>query len=61
MEFHQNIAPIDVIKKAAFGRTYFRDIYSEVNNKFYKNSWKEFEELNDIDKKNCSSIIVMQD
>ena len=29
---------------------YFRDIYSNVNNKFYKNSWKEFKELKDIDK-----------
>ena len=51
MEFHPNITPIDVIKKDAFGGTYFRDIYSGVNNKCYKNSWKEFEELKDIDKK----------
>ena len=46
-----NISPIDVIKKDAFGGTYFRDIYSNVNNKFYKNAWKEFKELKDIDKK----------
>ena len=51
MEFRPNISPIDVIKKGAFGGTYFRDIYSEVNNKWYKYSWKEFEELKDIDKK----------
>ena len=51
MEFHPNITPTDVIKKDAFGGTYFRDIYSGVNNKCYKNSWKEFEELKDIDKK----------
>ena len=51
MELNPNITPVDVIKKGAFGWTYFRDIYSEVNNKFYKNSWKEFEELKDIDKK----------
>ena len=38
------ITPIDVIKNGVFGGTYFRDIHSEVNNKFYKNSWKEFEE-----------------
>ena len=38
--FHPNISPIFVIKKGAFGRTYFRDIYSNITNKFYKNSWK---------------------
>ena len=51
MEFHPNITPVDVIKKGAFGGTYFRDNYSNVTDKFYKNSWKEFEELKDIDKK----------
>ena len=40
-----------MIKTGAFGGTYFRDIYSRVNNKFYKNSWKEFKELENIDKK----------
>ena len=38
MDFKPNISPIDVIKKGAFGGTYFRHIYSGVNNKFYKNS-----------------------
>ena len=51
MEFHPNISPIDAIKKGAFGGTYFRDIYSSITGKFYKNSWKEFEELKNIDKK----------
>ena len=55
MEFHPSISPVDVIKKGAFGGTYFRDIYSEVNGKFYKNSWKEFEELENIDRKYYSS------
>ena len=50
MEFHPNITPIDVIKKGAFGGTYFRDIYSNVNNKWYNNSWKEFKELESIKK-----------
>ena len=50
MEFHPNLSPIDVIKKGAFGGTYFRDIYSNLNNKFYKNSWKEIKELKNIDK-----------
>ena len=51
MKCKPNFSPIDVIKKGAFGGTYFRDIYSRVNNKFYKNSWKEFKELENIDKK----------
>ena len=53
--FHPNITPVDVIKKGTFGGTYFRDICSRVNNKFYKNSWKKFEEPKDIDKKYYSS------
>ena len=27
----------------------FRDIYSSVNGKWYKKSWKEFDQLKDID------------
>ena len=49
MKFGPNVSPVDVTKKGAFGGTYFRDIYSRVNNKFHKNSWKEFKELDDID------------
>ena len=30
MGFRPNIKPIEVIKKRAFGRTYFREIYSSV-------------------------------
>ena len=51
MEFRPNISPINVIKKGAFRGTYFRDIYSNVTSKFYKNSWKGFKELESIDKK----------
>ena len=36
MEFRSNISPIDVIKKGAFGGTYFRDIYSNVINKVFR-------------------------
>ena len=50
MVFKSNISPIKVIKKGDFGGTYFRDIYSGVNDKFYKNSWKEFKELENINK-----------
>ena len=45
MKFQPNISLVDVIKKGAFGGTYFRDIYTSVNNKFDKNSWKEFEKF----------------
>ena len=55
MDFGTNICPVEVIKKVAFGGTYFRNIYAGVNNKFYKNSWIEFEELEDMDKKYYAS------
>ena len=35
-DIHPNISPIDVIRKGAFGGTYFRDIYSGVNINFIK-------------------------
>ena len=51
MEYRPNISSVDIIKKGAFGGTYFRDIFSGVNNKWYKNAWKEFDELKNIGKK----------
>ena len=42
MNFGVNKTPIEVIKEGAFGRTHFRDIYSNINNKWYKKSLKEF-------------------
>ena len=39
-------APIEVIRKGAFGG---RDIYSDVNGKWYKKSWKECDHLKNID------------
>ena len=55
MDFKPNISLVEVIKKGAFGGTYFRDIYSGVNGKFYKNSWEGFKDLESIDKKYYSS------
>ena len=46
MDFGSNISLVE----GAFGGTYFRNIYSGVNDKFYKDSWKEFKELENIDK-----------
>ena len=42
MNFSPNKTPIEIIKEGAFGGTYFRDICSGINEKWYKNSWKEF-------------------
>ena len=51
MDFSPNKTPIEIIKEGAFGGTYFRDIYLGVNKKWYKNLWKEFDQLNNIDQK----------
>ena len=51
MDFRSNITPVEIIKKGAFGGTYFRNIYSGITDKFYKNSRKEFDEQKDIDQK----------
>ena len=40
MDFNTNKIPIEIIKEGAFGGTYFRNIYSGINEKWYKNSWK---------------------
>ena len=40
MDFSSNKTPIEVIRKGAFGGTYFRKIYSGINKKWYKKSWK---------------------
>ena len=49
MNFGTNKTPAEVIKEGAFGGTYFRDIYSGVNGKWYRKSWKELDELKNID------------
>ena len=48
MDFGTNKKPVEIIKEGAFGEIYFRDIYSGVNDKWYKKSWKEFNELKNI-------------
>ena len=49
MDFGTNKTPIEVIKEGGLGGTYFRDIYSGVNGKWYRKAWKEFDELKNID------------
>ena len=51
MGLRPNISPVHVIKRGAFGGACFRNIYSCVTGKCYKDSWKEFKELEDIDEK----------
>ena len=51
MNFSPNKTPLEVIREGAFGGTYFRNIYSGINGKWYKNSWKEFVWLKNIDAK----------
>ena len=51
MDFDANKTPVEIIKEGAFGGTYFRDIYSGVNGKWYRKSWKKFDELKNIDPK----------
>ena len=55
MDFGANKTPVKVIKEGVFGGTYFRDICSDVNGKWYKKSWEEFDHLKNIDEKYNSS------
>ena len=55
MDFCANKTPVEVIEEGAFGGTYYRDIYSSVNGKQYGKSWKEFDQLKNIDQKYCSN------
>ena len=55
MDFSPNRTPIQIIKEGAFGRTYFRDVCPNINKRWYKNSWKGFVHLKNIDPKFCAS------
>ena len=62
MNLRTNKTTVEVIKEGAFGGTYFRDIYSGVNGKWYRKSWKEFDELKNSDQNyycsNCYDVNV---
>ena len=51
MSFSPNKTLIEGIRSDSFCGTYFRDIYSGINEKRYKNSWKTFVQLKNIDAK----------
>ena len=48
-----------MIKEGAFGGTYFRDIYSGINGKWYRKLWKEFDQLKYIDQKYIVQATMM--
>jgi len=51
-DFTPNVSPKEMFELGVFGGTYFRDIYSGVNKRQYKNSWKEFDNwFKKLDKK----------
>ena len=51
MDFGANKTPVKIIRDGAFGGTDFRDIYSSITGKWYKKSWKEFDQLKNFDEK----------
>ena len=55
LHFNPNKTPVEVINEGSFGGTYFRDIYSGVNGKWYRNTWKEFDFLKSVDNRLYSS------
>ena len=57
MDLGANKTPIEIIKEGAFEGTYFREIYFCINGKWYRESWKEFDELKNIDSKVLSLIL----
>ena len=61
-DFWANKTPVEINEEGAFGGTYLRDIYSGINSKWYRKSWKEFYELKSIDQNyycsNCYDVNV---
>ena len=51
MDFGTSKTPAKTIEEGGFGGTCFRDIYCGVNGKWYIKTWKEFDELKNIDQK----------
>ena len=59
MNFGANKMLIEIIREGAFGGTSFRDIYSGVNGKWYKKSWKEFDQLKKLIRSFIVQIVMM--
>ena len=41
MDFRANKSSVEIIREGVFGGTYFRDIYSQVNEKWYVQKFVE--------------------
>ena len=41
VDFGPNKTLVEVIKEGVFGATYFRDIFSGINDKWYRKLWKD--------------------
>ena len=54
MDCRTNKTPDEVLKEHAFGGTYF---CSSVNQKWHKKSWKEFDQLKNIDQSNMLKFL----
>ena len=50
MDYGANKTTVEIIKEGAFGGTYFRDIYSSIYDKWYRKSWKEFDDYSILPK-----------
>ena len=66
MNFGANKTAVEVIKEGALRGTYLKDISSGINGleKWFRKSWKEFDELKNIDQieyrsKNIAQIIMI--
>ena len=59
MDIGTNKIPVEVIKEGGFGGIYFRDIYSGVNGKWYRKTWKELDKLKTLIKNFIAQIIMM--
>ena len=59
MDSGANKTSVEVIKEGAFRGTCFRDIYSGINGKWYKKTWKEFDQLKDINQSIITQVIMM--
>ena len=59
MNFSPNKTPIEEVIKEGVGGTYFRDIFSGINEKRYKNSWKELVPLIILMQSFMRQIIMM--
>ena len=66
MNFDANKTAVEVIKEGALRGTYLKDISSGINGleKWFRKSWKEFDELKNIDQieyrsKNIAQIIMI--